>query len=98
MTRAPAAMTSFTWLPSWAKSADRIEGATPRSASSWRLRSSARASATLHRPEHAALAVIAGHDRRAGHAHDRRVLPTVGTYRHELVPVQAVHAAVAPRN
>ena len=35
--------------------------------------------------------------RRRGHAHDRRVLAAVGTHRGELEAVQAVHAAVAPR-
>src|SRR5205807_642681 len=45
-----------------------------------------------------ALAVIAGHDRGAGHAHDRRVLTAVGTHGYELVAVQAIDAPVAPRN
>ena len=54
-----------------------------------------RACPSSDRLEHAALAVVAGHDRGARHPHDRRVLAAVGAHRHELVALQAVHAAVA---
>jgi hypothetical protein len=52
----------------------------------------------LDRPQHAAVAVIALHDRGAGHANDRRMLAAVGANRHKLVAVQAVDAAVAAGN
>ncbi len=42
ITRAPAAITSSTCAPSWAKSAERIEGATRRSSSSSAMRSDTR--------------------------------------------------------
>ena len=48
--------------------------------------------------EHAAVAVIASHDRGAGHPYDRRVLAAVGAHRHELEPLQAIDAAVPARN
>jgi len=53
------------------------------------------ATVTSHRPEHAALAVVARDDRGARHAHDRRVLAAIRAHRDELVPLQAVHASVA---
>ena len=99
ITRAPAARTSSTWAPSRAKSADRIDGATRGSRSSAAVVPAAepvRSSHRLDRPQHAALAVVAGDDRRARHAHDRRVLAAVGAHRDELVALQAVDAAVAP--
>src|SRR5579862_1629341 len=54
--------------------------------------------ALLYGLEHAAVTVVAGDDRGAGHAHDRRVLPAVGAYGHELIALQAVHTAVTPGN
>ena len=87
MTRAPASRTSWTCSRSRPKSAERIEGATrtPRRSSR----------ATSDRLKHALAAVVALDDRRAGHAHDRRVLTAVRAHRGELVAVQAVDAAVA---
>ena len=97
MTRAPAASTSSTCSPRRAKSADRIEGAIRRSRSSAASRQRARSMAShLDRPQHAAVAVVAGDDRRARHPHDRRVLAAVRAYRDQLVALQAVHAAVTP--
>src|SRR5579862_5804771 len=90
MTRAPAASTAPTCSPSRAKSAARIDGATWRPV---RLRG-----IRLDRSEHAALAVVAGDDRRARHADDGGMLAAVRAHRHELVPLQAVHAAIATRD
>ena len=47
--------------------------------------------------EHAAVAVVAGHDRGARHAHDRRMLTAVRAHRHQLVALQAVDAAIPAR-
>ena len=49
----------------------------------------------LNRREHRGLAVAAHVQRGAGHAHDRRMLPTIGAHRTQLEAVQAVHAAIA---
>src|SRR5579875_567789 len=75
--------------------APKVIGGTkcPSITSTWITRApAARAS---DRPQHAAVAVVALHDRRARHAHDRRVLTAVGTHRHQLEAVQAVDASVA---
>src|SRR5918998_2877077 len=86
MTRAPASMMSRTWTARSAKSADRIEGATWRSArGTW-----------SDLPEHGCLAGVAGQDRGLRHAHDRRMLAAIGAQRAQLEAVQAVHAAIAP--
>src|ERR1700756_177405 len=93
MTRAPAASTSSTWAARRAKSADRIDGATRRSASSPFVCLREMASDLL---KHAAVAVVAFGNRRCRHADDRRVLAAVGAHRHQLKAPQAVDAAVAP--
>ena len=82
--RAPASSTAPTCSPSRAKSAARIEGATPAGPP------------PSDRLEHRAPAVVAGVERGARHAHDRRVLAAVRAHRGELEAAQAVHAAVAP--
>src|SRR6185312_917102 len=100
MTRAPTARSSETWEPSLAKSADRIDGATRRS----RSRAACAGGVTLvpRAPldllEHAALAVVALDDRRAGHPHDRGVLAAVRTDRDQLIATHAVDAAVVARH
>src|SRR6476469_9529921 len=86
MTRAPAAITSSTWEPSRAKSADRIDGAT-RSSRISDNRSSRPATGMLtglDRLQHAALTVVARHDRGARHPHDRGVLAAIRANRYEL--------------
>src|SRR5581483_7839143 len=102
ITRAPAAITSATCSPRRAKSADRIDGAIRDSRSRRSVASGGPAELSgnldrLNRPQHAAVTVVAGDDRRARHAHDRRVLPAVRAHRHELVALQAVDASIAPR-
>ena len=42
------------------------------------------------------MAVVAGDDRGARHAHDRRVLAAIRAHRDELVALQAIDASVAP--
>src|SRR5581483_4241006 len=93
MIRAPASSTSFTWDPRRAKSADRIEGATWRSAKmpdreGWEC-------TRLDRLQHAALAVVAGDARGARHAHDRGMFAAVRTHRDQLVTLQTPETAIA---
>ena len=77
---APASSTAATWSPSRAKSAARIEGATPFGVIS---------------PGASSPAVVADVQRGVGHPHDRRVLAAVRAHRAQLEAMQAVHAAVA---
>src|SRR6478672_6518634 len=105
ITLAPAPSTSATCSPSRAKSADRIDGATWRSrrislrvgtaASGFALTRLVSRIGALDGFQHAALAVVARDDRRARHAHDRRMLAAVRADRDELIAPQAVNAAVA---
>ena len=77
---------SATCSPRRAKSAARIDGATPCEAHRHQIG-----------VEHRALAVVARVQRGVRHAHDRRVLAAVRADRAQLEAVQAVHAAVAAR-
>ena len=95
MTRAPASITSSICAPSRAKSAERIDGATRRSAISSAIRSLIAAFLRSHVPEHRAAAVLAGHVLGGAHPGDRLVFATVRALRDELEAAQTVDAAEA---